>query len=108
MKKITRFFKRNVKKIGVSAAALSLSSAATVQTVLATNTYAKNGATWVLDGIFWLAIVLGIFGAAMAGIKRNFAVMLGIVVVTAIVCVLCGAPEILKTLGEEIKNILGL
>lgn len=100
--------KKKMEKIirGASAAAGVLML--TTIPAFAENEYAKAGATWILDGIFWVAIVAGIWGATMTGIKRNFTAMIGIIAAAAIVCLFCSNPDIIINLGNNIKGILGL
>lgn len=74
----------------------------------ATNTYAEAGAKWVLDGIFWLVLVAGIFGAGMSAIKRNATAAVGIIIATALICVVCQNPETISNIGSVLKGILGL
>lgn len=77
-------------------------------TVLANNTYAEAGAKWILDGIFWIVAVAGIFGAGMSAVKRNATGAVGILLAAAIICVFCKNPDLLTTIGNTLKGILGL
>ena len=72
------------------------------------NTYAENGAKWVLDGIFWIVAVAVIFGAGMSAVKRNATGAVGILLASAIICVFCKNPDLLTTIGNTLKGILGL
>jgi len=99
--------KRQTKIIKRAAAFLCTAVLLTMPAAAA-NTYAENGAKWILDGVFWVVIVLGIFGAGMSIVKRNVTAALGIIIGSALVCVLCSNPEIIVSLGNAIKGILGL
>lgn len=74
----------------------------------AANEYAEKGATWVLDGLFWVILVLGISGTVMNGLKRNLTGALICLICTAIGCVFCGNPLVFKTVGASLLGILGL
>jgi hypothetical protein len=74
----------------------------------AANQYAEAGAKWILDGIFWIVLVVGIFGAGMSAVKRNAIASVGIIIGTAIICVFCQNPEIIVNIGNVLKGILGL
>ena len=78
-------------------------------TALATqNTYAENGSKWILDGIFWIDAVGGIFGAGKSAVKRNATGAVGILIGAALICVLCKNPDLLTTMGNSLKGIIGL
>lgn len=78
-------------------------------TAMATqNTYAENGAKWILDGIFWVVAVGGIFGAGLSAVKRNATGAIGTLLGAALICVLCKNPDLLTTIGNALKGIIGL
>ncbi len=87
---------------------LSLSLLLSASNVFAENTYAENAGKWFLDGIFWIVLVAGIFGTAMAAIRRNMLSALGIGVTTAILLVIIKDYSILVNLGNALKGIIGL
>lgn len=72
------------------------------------NTYAEKGGTWVLDGIYWLVLVGGVWWGGMSVIKRNITAGVGILIGAAIIMVITKNPSILENLGTAMKNILGL
>lgn len=80
----------------------------TASVALAENVYAQNAATWVLDGAFWLIIVLGVIGIGMAAVKRNASLALGILVGAGIAAYFCKNPNALATIGSNIARIFGL
>lgn len=74
----------------------------------AENTYAKAGAEWILDGLFWVVVVCAIAGISFSIIKRNLTGALSTVLGAAIALVIINDPNILKSLGDTLKGILGL
>lgn len=101
--------KKTMEKVltGMYAAVVILLSYAT-PVLATTNEYAKKGATWLLDGIFWIVLVGGIWGGYK--LLKNSNIVQGIIVFasTAIVCVLCKDPLILENAGNTIKGVVGL
>lgn len=73
-----------------------------------TNTYAEAGARWLLDGVYWILIVSGLFGVGKSVIQRNLTGAIGIFIATALLAVVCKNPEILVSLGNVLKGILGI
>lgn len=74
----------------------------------AENAYAKAAGEWVLDGVFWVAIVLGLVGVAMSAIKRNLTAAIITLIATALVCTICKNTSIITSLGTALKDAFGL
>jgi hypothetical protein len=100
--------KKNVEKIVYTCIITTMMILTFSFTALASNTYAENGAKWLLDGVFWIVAVGGIFGAGMSAIKRNATGAVGIILAAAIICVFCKNPDVLTNIGNVLKGILGL
>ncbi len=75
---------------------------------LADNEYAEKGATWILDGLFWIVIVAGLWYGGLSVVKRNITGGIVALVGASVVAVICKNPSILENLGTALKNILGL
>lgn len=103
-KKTSNLLKRVWGGIGVSALTTMFLTIPTY----ASNTYAEAGARWVLDGVFWIVLVVGIGSAGMSAVKRNATAAVGIIIATALVCIVCQNPETISNLGNTLKGILGL
>lgn len=101
-----RNFVTNLICIGICTMAIVLMFS--IPALASSNTYAENGAKWILDGIFWIVAVGGVFGAGMSAVKRNATGAVGILLGAAIICVFCKNPDILVTIGNNLKGILGL
>ncbi|WP_101698700.1 hypothetical protein [Clostridium minihomine] len=74
----------------------------------AENQYAKAGAEWILDGVFWVVLVVGIFGAGMNAVKRNATAAVGILFGAALICVIAKNPTIITGIGTTLKDAFGL
>lgn len=70
--------------------------------------FGENIANWALDQLFWIVLLLGIFFAAMAGIKRAWVACVSIGVGTAIILFFIKNPTSLETLGNKLAEIVGL
>lgn len=73
-----------------------------------TNDYAQKGAKWVLDGLFWIIVVAGIVAIARSAVKKDFTGAVVLTLITAVLAVLVKNTEILTTIGNQLKTILGL
>lgn len=73
----------------------------------AENKYAANAASWVLDGIAWIAVGIGVWKGGSALLSRNFTAGLGILACVAVIWFLCDDPTIFSRIGNEIKGIIG-
>ena len=74
----------------------------------ASNTYAKNAAMWILDGVFWIVIVFALIGAGGCFMKRNVTGGVIIILLGAIICMFCKNPSLFTEIGNTLKSILGL
>ena len=74
----------------------------------ADNDYARAGAQWVLDGLYWIALVVIVWQLFKNVAAKNItgAVIMG--VLGALCIVLITKPEVLKAVGEKLLGILGL
>lgn len=74
----------------------------------ATNEYAQKGAAWILDGLFWIIVVAGIVTIARSAVKKDFTGAVVLLIITAILAVLVKNTDILTSIGNNLKTILGL
>ena len=79
-----------------------------VPTFAATNEYVENAVSWVLDGIFWIAVAMIVWFLIKAVLARNLTGAILLLVSGALVVALIGNPELLKTLGNKLLGIIGL
>lgn len=70
--------------------------------------YGKNVATWGLEQIFWIVLLVGLAAAAFAFIKKNWVGALITMAAVAIVCYFIKNPTKLSELGETLGKIIGL
>ena len=103
---------RRIQPAGILRAALLIAALAALLAVpcLAAggNEYAQAGANWVLDGVFWVGIVLVVWGVVKYAAARNITGVVTLVVLGAIVLVIIKQPTLLQTLGEKLMGIIGL
>ena len=76
--------------------------------VFADNEYAQKGALWILDAIYWIALVVIIWKLIMSIIARNLIGSIVLFLAGALCIVLIGKPELFKTVGEKLLSIVGL
>lgn len=69
--------------------------------------YGENIAKWGLDQVFWLVLIAGIAGTAIAFIAKKWVPGILTTVGTAIICVFIKNPTKLSDLGEKLANIIG-
>lgn len=74
----------------------------------ADNEYARAGAQWVLDGVYWIALVIIVWQLFQSVAKKNISGAIIMGVLGAIVITLITKPEVLKTLGEKLLAIVGI
>lgn len=79
-----------------------------VPALAAENEYAKNAGEWLLDGVFWLALVLGIAMAAISFTRKNSIKGVVVLVSAAIICFFCKSPSTLSTIGDKLAEVIGL
>lgn len=77
-------------------------------TVLAAsdNKYAKNTSDWLIDGIKSIAICIVVGKIAMHLIKSKMVALVTTVIVAGIIMAIVYNPEIIKTLGNELINVI--
>ena len=102
----------NGKSFKLAKTALSSMTAMVLSSVptfaAGSNDIAEKGATWFLDGAFWVILCVGIYFGSMSAIKRNMSGALGIFLATALGAVICNEPAIVVNLGTKLKGIMGL
>lgn len=99
---------KGLKWLGLCVSVLGLTLVTTIPAYASTNTYAESGAKWLLDGIYWFVVACGILGVGKCAIQRNITGALTTFIMTALIAVICKNPEILTSLGNTLKGILGL
>lgn len=75
---------------------------------LAANEYAEKGAQWILDGIYWVALVVIVWQLFKNVASKNISGAVIMVVLGALCIVLIVNPEVLKVLGEKLMGTIGL
>ena len=98
-------FIRKVTKVLVMT---SIAIVSCCTSVYASNTYAEKAGRWILDGLFWVVVIASIFGIAMAVVKRQLIVAITILVASALVLIIINDPNIILTIGNTLKGIIGL
>lgn len=68
--------------------------------------YAKNGAKWLLEQISWVVIVAVVIILLKNLVARNTVASITTVIVGGIIIFFTVNPEILKTMGTTIANII--
>ncbi len=79
-----------------------------VAPVFAANEYAEKGAQWILDAIFWIALVIIIWRLIMSIIAKNLIGSIILFLAGSLCVALIGKPELLKTVGEKLLGVVGL
>ena len=74
----------------------------------ASEEYAKNGASWFLDQLFWVALVVVIVVMLKLFAARNFVAGVVTVLVGGVVCYFIKNPESIETIGNVAAKALGL
>lgn len=74
--------------------------------VYASTNFGENIGNWVLDQLFWIALI--IIAATLIGclVKRAWIGAIGVGIGGAIVLAIIAAPEALKTIGDGLWNIV--
>ena len=70
--------------------------------------YAQSGATWLLEQLFWVALVVVIIIMLKLFAARNFVAGVVTLIAGGIVCFFIKNPESIKTIGDVIASALGL
>lgn len=89
--------------MGISTFALLTSNS---MVVFASGNYGQNGANWVLDQIFWVALVVFIIGAAVMAAKKQTIGVVTTILVGAVVCYFIKNPTTLSDIGEKIMGVV--
>lgn len=74
----------------------------------ASEDYAKNGADWLLDQLFWVALVVVIIVMLKLFTARNFVAGVVTLLVGGVVCYFIKNPESIETIGNVVAKALGL
>lgn len=74
----------------------------------AANEYAEKGAQWILDGIYWVALVVIVWQLFRNVAAKNISGAVIMAVLGALCIVLIVNPEVLKTFGEKLMSTVGL
>ena len=99
---------KTMERVMLGVVTLGATMISVMPTYAATNTYAEAGAKWLLDGVYWIVIVSGLFGVGKSAIQRNLTGAIGIFIATALVAVVCKNPDIMVSLGNVLKGVLGI
>lgn len=97
--------KNNLLKL---ASIISVFLIMTSNIVFATNTYAQKGAAWILDGLFWVVIVVAIVLIINFLAKNSISKVVVTVIIASVIAIIIKNPTIFETIGNELKTILGL
>ena len=89
--------------MGISTFALLTSNS---MVVFASGNYGQNGANWVLDQIFWVALVAFIIGAAVMAAKKQTIGVVTTILVGAVVCNIIKNPTTLTDIGDKIMGVV--
>lgn len=89
--------------MGISTFALLTSNS---MVVFASGNYGQNGANWVLDQIFWVALVAFIIGATVMAAKKQTIGVVTTILVGAVVCYFIKNPTTLSDIGEKIMGVV--
>ena len=85
--------------MGISTLALLISNS-----MVAFASNGQNGANWMLDQIFWVALVAFIVGAVVMAAKKNTIGVVTTIIVGAVVCYFIKNPTTLSDIGEKIMG----
>lgn len=77
-------------------------------TCFAEGAYAEKGATWLLDQLFWVAIVVVVIIFIKNLMARNTVSSIVTVIVGAIVCFFIKNPTTFTTIGDVVAKAIGL
>ena len=89
--------------MGISTFALLTSNS---MVVFASGNYGQNGANWVLDQMFWVALVAFSIGAAVMAAKKQTIGVVTTILVGAVVCYFIKHPTTLSDIGEKIMGVV--
>ena len=85
--------------MGISTLALLISNS--MVAFASSGNYGQNGANWMLDQIFWVALVVG---AVVMAAKKNTIGVVTTIIVGAVVCYFIKNPTTLSDIGEKIMG----
>ena len=88
--------------MGISTLALLISNS--MVAFASSGNYGQNGANWMLDQIFWVALVAFIVGAVVMAAKKNTIGVVTTIIVGAVVCYFIKNPTTLSDIGEKIME----
>ena len=88
--------------MGISTLALLISNS--MVEFASSGNYGQNGANWMLDQIFWVALVAFIVGAVVMAAKKNTIGVVTTIIVGAVVCYFIKNPTTLSDIGEKIMG----
>lgn len=88
--------------MGISTLALLISNS--MVAFASSGNYDQNGANWMLDQIFWVALVAFIVGAVVMAAKKNTIGVVTTIIVGAVVCYFIKNPTTLSDIGEKIMG----
>ena len=88
--------------MGISTLALLISNS--MVAFASSGNYGQNGANWMLDHIFWVALVAFIVGAVVMAAKKNTIGVVTTIIVGAVVCYFIKNPTTLSDIGEKIMG----
>ena len=74
--------------------------------VYASTNFGENIGNWFLDQIYWIALIIVAIGLIGSLIKKAWIGAIISAIGGAIVIAIIVAPEILKTIGENLLNIV--
>ena len=99
-----------MKKLLTAALCVAVLLAVTIVPAYAStdNTIVRAGAQWMLDGLFWIGVCVVVFVLVQYVLKRNITGIIITVVLGAVILVIIKNPDILTSLGEMIRGVLGV
>ena len=72
-----------------------------------TASYGENAAKWGLDQVFWVALLAGIVGAAIAIVKKSWVGAVLSAVGVGLICYFIKNPTKLVDIGDTLAKIVG-
>ena len=86
--------------MGISTLALLISNS--MVAFASSGNYGQNGANWMLDQIFWVALVAFIVGAVVMAAKKNTIGVVSTIIVGAVVCYFIKNPTPYRISGKRL------
>lgn len=96
------------KKVLSAILCICLAALLSIVPAFADNELVKGGATWILDGLFWVGVVVVAYVLIKLALAKNITGAVVTIIVGAIVLTIIRAPAILTDLGNIFKDVLGL